>query len=541
MAQQAGNPFDFAIALSGNFGELRPNHLHSGLDFKTQQREGHPVHAVRDGYVSRVAVSPWGYGNVIYMTHPDSTVSVYAHLQRFADSVAAAVKARQYEAESFQVDLALPPGQFAFGRGEVIGYSGNSGSSGGPHLHFEVRDGRTGEALDPLPLYRERVADTRAPRLRALMICPSEGLGVVNGSAEKRRLLPVTDRDGGISFRDSVEAWGRIGFAVCADDYMDGASNVYGVKEMTVSVDGEEVFHSCLDRFSLDESRYINAWIDYEEWIERRRFYVKTFVEQGNHFRFITSRNRGYVTVDEARTYRIDFRLTDGFGNTCRFALNVTGKEQAIPAPDTEGTTPFYRHGENRFGASGVRLHIPAGSLYGHFYFRYGAEADSTGVAGIHVLHDRPVALHRPARLSLRLLREGGADGRQYGIVALRGGRQSWIGGVYRDGWIDAEIGELGRYTVCIDSVAPVITPVNRARWTASQTIAFRLTDNLSGIHAWRATIDGAYALFALDGKKGLISCAFDPERLTRGKHTLRLTVTDACGNQAVHETDFTW
>jgi hypothetical protein len=542
VAQQMRNPFDFPITLSGNFGEFRPNHLHSGLDFKTQQREGKPVHAVQDGYVSRIVVSPWGYGNAIYMTHGDSLVTVYAHLQRFADDLAGHVKAKQYETENFQVDLNFPSGQFEFSRGDVIGYSGNSGSSGGPHLHFEVRDARTGEALDPLPFYKDRIKDSRPPGLQSLAIYPSEGLGVVNGSAKKLHLQPVVAKDGSISFRGRVEAWGRIGFAVNVNDYMDGASNVYGVKEIAVSVDGCEIFRSHLDRFLLDESRCINAWTDYETWVEKRRFLTKTFVEQGNRFRFITSRNRGFVTVDEPRTYRIDFRLTDVFGNSTRFALNVEGREQPVPAPDTEGTAPFYCRSDNRFGARGIRLHIPAGSLYGHLYFRYRTVADSGRPADIHVLHDSPVALHRPARLSLRLQRDDALDRRQYGIVSLRNGRLGWVGGVYRDGWIDAEISELGVYTIRVDSVAPKITPVDSTRWTASQTVAFRLTDNLSGVDTWRVTIDGEYALFCMDGKKSLISYVFDPERLTRGKkHILRLTATDACGNGAAYETEIEW
>jgi hypothetical protein len=541
VAQQMRNPFDFPIMLSGNFGEFRANHLHSGIDFKTQQREGRPVHAVCDGYVSRIAVSPWGYGNVIYMTHGDSLVTVYAHLQRFADSLAACVEAKQYEAESFRIDLNLPPGLFVFSRGDVIGYSGNSGSSGGPHLHFEVRDARTGEALDPLPFYGGQVKDLRPPMLHSLMVCPSEGLGVANGSPEKLTLHPEASQDDSLSFGHKVEAWGRIGFALNANDYMDGTANVYGVKEIVASVDGREFFRSCIDRFLLTESRGINAWTDYETWVGQKRFYAKTFVEPGNHFRFITGRNRGFVTIDEPRAYRIDFRLTDAAGNTSLYTLHITGREQPVPAPATEGATPFYHRSDNHFGAKGIRLHIPRKSLYGHLYFRYRVMPDSGGTADIHMLHDKPVPLHRPARLSLRLHRDDAASGRQYGIVALQNGRKSWKGGVYRDGWVDAEISELGVYTAGVDSVAPKITPVDTAQWAALQTVSFRLTDNLSGVDAWRVTIDGKYALFRMDGKKALITYTFDPKRLSRGKHVLRLTAADACGNEAAYDTEFEW
>ena len=541
-AQPLHNPLDLPPVLSGNFGEFRANHLHSGIDFKTQGREGKPVRAVQDGYVSRIVVSPWGYGNAIYLTHPDdSIITVYAHLQRFADELARYVKTQQYAAERFQIDLSFTPGRFVFKQGDIIGYSGNSGSSAGPHLHYEIRDTRTGETLDPLPFHETGIKDTRPPKLHSLMICPAEGLGVVNGTPKKHILQPVTDKSGNIALKEKIEAWGRIGFAVHANDYMDNTHNVYGIKEIVMSVDDEEVFRSHLDRFSFDESRYINAWIDYETWIAQKKFYTKTFVEQGNHLQFIAAQNRGFVTINEARTYTIRFLLTDGAGNTSAYTVHVTGKEQAIPAPDTEGRVPFYYRGDNRFATKGIRLLVPDGGVYRHFYFRYEAQDHPVLQTPVHVLHDKPVALHRPAQLSLRLQRDDADNKQQYGIVRLQNGQLNWMGGVYRDGWIDIEISELGSYAVDVDSVAPQITAVDSAYWTASQTIAFRITDNLSGVHAWHATIDGAYALFALDGKRNLISCAFDPERHKRGKHTLQLAVSDTCGNKSVYETTFEW
>ncbi|MDR2469248.1 MAG: M23 family metallopeptidase [Tannerella sp.] len=533
-AQTLRNPLDIPPLLSGNFGELRANHFHSGLDFKTQGEEGKRVYAVRDGYVSRIVVSPWGYGNVVYVSHPvDSLTTVYAHLQRFAAEIADWVREKQYEAERFAVDLTLTPEQFPVDEGDVIGYSGNSGSSGGPHLHFEVRDLATDEPIDPLPFYRERIRDVRPPRVRAVMIHPVEGRGVVNGSAQKREQTPG----------ETLEAWGRIGFSLCANDWMDGTTNVYGVREISMFVDNEEVFHSRTDRFSFDETRYLNAWIDYERWREDRLFFVKMFVEPGNRLRFITGRDRGYLTITEPRVYYVSFLLADAFGNMESVELEITGKEQDIPQPDRRDTTPFFRTEDNHFGAKGIRLFIPAQSLYAHLDFRHTAIRDTTYLSDIHLLHDRPVPLHRPAQLSLFLLSEAQSIApHQYGIVSLRNGRSSWVGGTYRDGWIDADIRELGvAYAVASDTTPPRITPVAPARWVSNEAIVFRLTDNLSGVETYRGTIDGTYALFEMDGKKSLIKYTFDSRRLSRGKHVLSLTVADACGNTAVYETTFTW
>ena len=291
-AQQLRQPFDFPILLSGNFGELRNNHFHSGIDFKTQGVEGKPIHAVQDGYVSRISVSPWGYGNGLYLTHPDGTTTVYGHLQRFAPSIARYIKTQQYEQESFNVNLFLDPDQLPVKKGEIVAYSGNTGSSGGPHLHFEVRDTESEEVLDPIEYFKEKITDTRAPKIQGILVCPQSGKGVVNGSNRKLELKPVTAKNGKQTITGKIEAWGEIGLAVKAYDYMDNTTNIYGVKDITLRQDSQIIYHSNLNRFAFDETRYLNSYVDYEEWKERRSFYMRSFVEPGNRLRFNESINR---------------------------------------------------------------------------------------------------------------------------------------------------------------------------------------------------------------------------------------------------------
>ena len=543
VAQQTlGNPFDFPILLSGNFGEFRSNHFHSGIDFKTQGVEGKTVYAVDEGYICRIVVSPWGYGNAVYVVHGDSMMTVYAHLQRFTEKAAAYVKSKQYEHESFAVDLSFTPDEFPVKKGESIGFSGNTGNSGGPHMHFEIRDMRTDEVVDPLPFYIDRIKDSRPPSIHALMVYPIKNEGVVNGSQQKQKLQPVTSREGRQTVVEKIEAWGTIGFSLNMDDYMDGTTNVYGVKELIMKVDSQQVFHSYLDRFSLNETRYLNAWVDFEEWKEKRSFYTKTFVEPGNRLRFLTSRNRGYILIDEVRTYQVEFQLTDAFGNTSLISVDVTGKEQPVQPLDTTDATLFNRNGENQFGASGIRLFVPRGSLYNQLYFRHQSTVNSLYLSDIHTIHNRPVALHQSARLSLRILEETLAEKRQYGIVSIVNRRNTWVGGTYREGWIDVDVSELGvDFAVMSDKISPRIIPVEQAQWMTRGVITFRLTDNLSGVATYRGEIDGQYVLFEMDGKTALIRYTLDSERLSQGEHTLVLTVVDACGNQAVYETKFRW
>ena len=539
-AQALRNPFDFPILLSGSFGELRSNHFHSGIDFKTQGAEGKAIHAVQAGYVARIAVSPWGYGNALYLAHPDGTTTVYGHLQRFNARIAAYLKEQQYAQERFQVDLSLTPDQIPVEAGEVVAWSGNTGSSGGPHLHFEVRDTESEEVLDPLERYIDQVTDTRPPSIQGLLVVPMPGKGVVNGSARKLKPALVTAKNGKQQVQGRIEAWGEIGLAVRANDYMDHTTNVYGVRVIRLSVDSTEIFHSDLDRFAFSETRYLNSLVDYEEWQTNHAFYMRSFVEPGNRLRFLEAEERGILRIDEPRTYQVLYTLADLAGNTTHLSFQIEGKPQAIPQPDTTGVEWFHWQSENRFGAKGIRLTIPRGNLYDDVPFRYSVERDSNALAAIHRLHDKPVALHQRARLSLFLQHDTLADKRQYGVVRLQKGRATWIGGTYRKGWIDAEIRELGDYTLRQDTQPPRITPLRPKQGGAARRLQFRLTDNLSGVERYRGEIDGHYALFEMDAKS-VITYRFDPDRLARGKHQLKLTVVDACGNEAVHTETFVW
>lgn len=539
-AQQLRKPMDHPILLSGNFGELRSNHFHSGIDFKTQGVEGKPIHSVKDGYVSRISVSPWGYGNGLYITHPDGTTTVYGHLQKFSKKITAYIKEKQYTQESFNVNLMLTPDELPIKEGELVALSGNTGSSGGPHLHFEIRDTETEETMDPIEYYKDLIQDTRPPKIQGIMVYPMQGKGIVNGSRRKLELKPVTAKNGKQTLTGKIEAWGEIGLAVKAYDYMDNTSNIYGVKDITLTADNQVIFRSHLDRFAFHETRYLNSLTDFEEWKEHRSFYIKSFVEPGNRLRFIESLDRGILTIDEPRTYHLTYRLADAFGNTTTLSIRVEGKEQPIPQVDTENTELFHWWSDNRFGAKGIRLTIPKGNLYDDLYFRYSAKEDSTALGATHRLHNKPVALHKSAKLSLRLQTDTLENKRQYGIVRLQNGRRSWSGGVYRNGWIDTDIRELGNYTVGQDRVPPTITPLNPATWVSKQAIAFRLSDNLSGVQTYRGEIDGQFVLFEMNSKS-VITYKFDKERLARGKHTLKLTVDDACGNQSTYTYPFTW
>ena len=550
-AQQLSNPFDFPMQLSGGFCDLRAHHYHAGIDFRTKSSEGHAMHAVQRGYISRISVSPWGYGLAVYITHPDdSLMTVYGHLQRFTPRMAEFVKKKQYENESFSVDLKFEPGILPVKQGDLIGYSGNTGNSGGPHLHFEVRDMRTNDLIDPLVFYKSYIPDTRKPVVRGLKIYPVEGKGAVNGSNKKQNIEFKPDKNENPVISTTLEAWGEIGLSVRAVDRMDGTGFSYGIKDILQTVDEVETFRSYTNRFSLDESRYINSYTDYEGWSDKRTFYIKTFVDPGNRTQFIASRNSGIINIDEERVYNVVITLTDIYGNARKVPIKIKGKKQEITPPDTIGTKLLRWYDYNSFDAKGIQLTVPRNSLYNSVYMHYkSVSAKDTFktnkfYASVHVLHKSPVPLHNPARLSIHLDSASvSVNTEQLGIVKLSGsnGRMSWIGGIYRDEWIDADISELGTYTIACDTTPPVIRPVDTNKWRERKKISIILTDNLSGVATYRGEINGKYALFEHDGKNALITYDFDGEKLHPGYHRLKLTVTDGCGNKSYYEHSFSW
>lgn len=529
--QELVPPLEGALYLSGNFGELRGGHFHSGIDFKTQGTTGLPVRAVEKGFVSRIAVSPSGYGNALYVSHPDGTTSVYGHLERFAPRIRSLVRDSQYRRESFSVNLFLQARQLPVGRGEVIAWSGNSGSSGGPHLHFELRDTRTQRVFDPLTRFKGLIRDTRPPEIREAMVFPQPGQGVANGSALHQRLSLVRDKSGRQGLAKPLTAWGRIGLGVKAYDRMDGTTNVYGVREMILKVDGDTVFHSTMDRFSFDDTRYIHACIDWTEWAERRSFFVKLFAEPGNYWGANRVPGDGVLTIDRERVYPVEYVLKDVYGNRTSLRFEIQGKRTAVPPVEWQGVRLAFDR-DQTFSSNGVTLHVPRKNLYADLDLQTLSIPWHTPFAPLYVVGER-MPLHSYCALTLDIVNDSYRDPTKYGVVAYVEGRKSWLGGRYESGKMKVQVRELGHFSVEIDTVPPVIVPVNEAKWEAGRRIAFKISDDLSGIRSYRGTLGGRFVLFEYDAKTNLLYCVYDPERMKGGRQTLLVVITDGVGNRS--------
>jgi murein DD-endopeptidase MepM/ murein hydrolase activator NlpD len=531
-AQEVASPLDVPLFLSGNFGELRSDHFHSGIDFKTQGVTGLPVKSVKDGYISRISVSPYGYGRAVYINHPDGTTSVYGHLDHFAPRVESAVRDSQYLKESFSVNLSFLPSDFPLKKGELFAYSGNTGGSGGPHVHFEFRDTQSEKALDPLPSFKNRIKDTRPPDILGLMIFPQAGKGIANGSTENQALYLISTKAGKRSLAKPLSAWGYVGLGIKAYDKMNETSNIYGVHEVILIVDKIEIFHSVMDGFSFDNTRYINSFIDWKEWKVNGSFYMKSFIDPGNKLEIYNDRFSGIIPVVEEKIYHCEYILKDLYGNTSTLTFDILGKEQNIPELDTSGILFSYKK-DNEYKDLGIDLKIPSGNLYTNVYLKIDTMQNYTDFAPLYILGER-IPLHDYCPLSLEITNDSYPDKSKYGIVAVRGKSVSWIGGKYEHHQMNTRIRELGAFSISIDTVPPVIRPQNQAKWAATQTISFKISDNLSGIESFKGTLDNRFVLFEYDAKTHSLFCKYDPKRMKRGNQTLKLVVIDGAGNQSI-------
>src|SRR5690554_8183554 len=371
-------PVTVPPALSGGFGELRSNHFHSGIDFKTQQVVNKPIVSIEDGYVSRISVSPGGYGLALYVTHPSTGhTSVYAHLNSFSKAIADWVKEKQYEQESFNVNLYPGEGTLPVKRGEQIALSGNTGSSGGPHLHFEIRDTRSEHPLDALE-YLSPISDTQKPDLRGIAFYPTSGKGVINGSNNPTRLNISKDSNGNpLGLGRTINAWGLIGIGVKAYDRMNGQNNIYGVKYIRLFVDGNPVFSSTINRFSFSDTRMLNSFIDFVDFKKNRSYFMKSFIEPGNSLPFYNSINNGYVEIDEEREYDFHYELEDHYGNTLSYRFKVNGMQQPIQKT-TECKNRMLWNTDNSYLEMGFSIYIPSGNLYSDLCFNYEKEKNSS-------------------------------------------------------------------------------------------------------------------------------------------------------------------
>ena len=533
-----GVPFDFPLLLSGNFGELRSNHFHGGLDFKTQGVTGKPLLAIADGYIAKVTVTPGGYGNALYIVHDNGYTSVHGHLDRFLPEIAQLVHEKQYQEQSFVVTLEFGPEEYRVKRGEVVAYAGNTGYSFGPHLHMEIRTTDTNEPIDPLPFYKDKIVDNIAPRATHIMVYGTKNEGKVTSEANSKEVKEVDGKiilNSQFSIFNSLSAWGRIGTAISANDYMDGTTNNYGVRYVRLYVDGKLVSHSDVNRFSFDEDLLINSWTDYAVQRGTGRWYMRSTIAENNDLRMLhADERRGWVMIDEERDYHFRYELEDLYGNISTYRFVVRGQRMELPC---HVPNYFYRMDAsraNRFYGQGFELWLPEESLFEDVELNYDVLPSETDLAPHYQLAETRIPLRKAAEITLPVMPNEGVDTRKLYVARVDGKQRVYCGGTYKYGRITANVKELTTYTVCVDTVAPKITPVGESTWKKKGVVTFRIADGETGIRSYRGKIDGKWVLFKYSSKNARLWCDLKAEGIAPGNHEVEVEVEDMRRNVRV-------
>src|ERR1700761_4856436 len=358
-------PLDLPPSTAGSFGELRPNHFHSGLDFRTNGRTGYPVHAAYDGYVSRLRVQFGGFGNAIYITHPNGYTSVYGHIERFSPELEQLVRNQQYLQQSFEVDFNLTPLQVQVCKDDVIAWSGNAGASEGTHFHFEIRDTQTEQTINP-QLFGLTIPDRVPPTLGTICIyhlgdgpfsekTSRQFFAVAGASGHYRLVKPQV-----------INVTGETGFGITATDMNSTSFNHNGIYSIELKVDGQTVYTFAVERFAFDQTHAINAYIDYPTFLNSHRFIQKCFILPGSKISlYPQSINRGVVNFNDNAEHDVEYVVKDIAGNTASLKIKVKSSPAKTSPPIVPANaTLFHYDKQNEFSNDKVKVIVPAGNLY---------------------------------------------------------------------------------------------------------------------------------------------------------------------------------
>jgi hypothetical protein len=559
-------PIDSTVSLAGNFGEIRFDHFHYGWDIRTGGKERMKIIAAGDGYVSRIKVSPYGYGKVIYITHPNGYMTVYAHLSSFNDSIGKFVKNAQYKDESYEVELFPKPGELPVKKGELIALSGNTGASEAPHLHFEIRDERTEEIINPY-LFGLSVPDTKKPVFKTLAVYPVMGKGWSNTGVYPS-YFPIQKKNGKwtLTPSDSVIVEGKIGFGIECYDSENGTSGNNQVYSLEFELDGKRIYYYEMTRFAFDQTLFVNSHIDYQAQRKNRKNIQRAFILPGNRFPIYSGvLDAGLSYLDSNKVHQGTFIASDFFGNTSTFTFSIyfpqKNKNGSVIGPagrlaqeidcfDHSVTIPIAWEKEFHYADSSFySISIPDSSFYENSWMIRCLIPTSSGKVEerkeklphtyslLFRFPGKYVPLHNKYSLSLKVdtLVPDPLKSKLL-IVAIDENRNfSSKGGEFKDGWVTTQTRSFGAFAVAIDSTAPRIKEPKLPKGNniaALKELSFIINDNLSGIKNYRVTLDGKWILFEYEPKKRSLFCKNTD--LPAGKHTLKVVVTDEKDNQRV-------
>ncbi|QNR23504.1 M23 family metallopeptidase [Croceimicrobium hydrocarbonivorans] len=536
------SPLPIKLYSSGTFGELRSNHFHSGLDLKTQGKVGIPVLAAAEGDIVRIKVSPYGFGKALYLRHPNGYTTVYAHLLSFSPDLEAYIISEMRRLQKNEIELYPPAAKFHYNQGDTLALSGNSGGSGGPHLHFEVRDSRTEKIINPL-LFGFEVEDHRQPELGPLQVYYFENHQPAG--QKEYSLLQKQAGDYVLTGDGIVDASGAVSFGLSAIDRQDGYNNRNGVYDLKLYV-GDDLIHEFkMETFAFAESRYINAHIDYGLKACCKQTSHRLYREPGNKLStYPAQAEAGHLTFDKDTVVPVRIEARDVAGNlsVLNFDLQYTAVQEASselePISEEElGNSEFLiarvepDQAELIKGES-YELNIKPGSFYREYVLEIAQEELPETYSDLFTFGSREIPVHLYYDLKLRLNHlPKGVDPSKFFIASYQDGKyDEYEGGSYKDGWISTRTRQLGQFAIALDTLAPEISAIDfKDGMPLKQSqLQIRVRDDLSGLQEYDAWVNGEWVPIYYDAKTDRLLLKTKYWPLSQdSKQVLKLRVVD--------------
>lgn len=534
--QDFRSPMDISLIVAGNFGEVRSNHFHTGIDFKTQGVEGKNIYAVGDGYVSRISYSHYGYGKALYVTHPNGYTSVYAHLSKFNKPISKYVREYQYSIQEETFNVYLDSNELVVKKGEIIALSGNSGSSFAPHLHFEIRETDSENPMNPL-LFGIKIKDNNKPMINNLKIYPLDSYSMVNGKQEAV-IVPVKKNKSGTYFlNEKITGYGNVGCALHSTDRLN-ARNICGLYSLDLSVNGYPLFGHKMDRLNFSTSRYVNHHVDYLRHKQYNNSFHKSFLKGNNLLDIYTQVNDGFTNIEHDSIYKFNYIAKDYAGNSSKLSYKIKGDSTGFAkVKSTESICEHYfRYNESNYlEKNGFVAMMTPNTLYENLCVNYQSEKNSSYLSDVHVFGTKFAGIQQTYKVILTPNQPiDSALHDKLLIVSIDDkGKIADRGGDFQLGTVTTRVKQFGSFAISIDTTMPLLVLLtDTTKLKTNSTLVFKMGDNLSGIQSYSATLDGEWILSTFKRKKGRLYVSFtEVENLKPGTHILQVEVIDERGN----------
>ena len=540
-------PMKIDLILAGNFGEMRDNHFHTGLDIKTLRVEGQKLYAIEDGYISRIRISPWGYGLALYIDHPNGLSSLYGHMQAFAPHIDSVVYEKQKKNEAYILDEHVLADSIFVKKGEFIGYSGNSGSSSAPHLHFEIRETATEHAINPLlfKCFRLKIADTTSPTIKGVKIyaVTEKGYMIPGKSAYYSCVLSgdkwVVNNGAAIDVNELITENSYLAFGFNTNDQLNGAGNVCGIYHTQFSK-GDELRHEMkIESINFDHNRFLNTHQDYFEFDKNNKHIHKHFTTVVNPLALYVVNNGIIPWENCAGTYNFTARDVHGNKHTISFTLK---QPVAVPAPNPfdKADDYFFPDSVNTYLKDDFQALMEPATFYEPLQKILRIDTASTYLTPIYQFGEYavPVQAKFDVRLRVPKLRTNFPYYKlAVGLINDKN-KLSYVGGDYVDGWVEANPRNFGKFVLVVDSIPPVITPLDFTEGkiiSKYNNLQLTIQDNFAGVTMYKAYLNGKWVLMEYDRRAQKYIIPLDKRskpHLVSGKNRISVYAKDAKGNE---------